>query len=700
MSERPGIASYPNVFTPIALGPVELPNRIYMAPHGIPLEAPTPGRAAYAEPAEERVHYFAERAAGGVGLIIHSTQVAPFAVQDNLAENPGLPESIPSYRRVAEAVHEHGAKLMAEIWYVNWIPKRWEKLGPEAPGLAPSVAQNLAWPSVRRQMTKEEIRRLVDAHATAARHLREAGYDGIELHVSHGSIVEYFLTPYWNRRTDEYGGSLENRARLMLETLEAIRGELGDRMALGVRINADELLPGGVDEEQTRAVIRLLEATGLLDFVDIDVSVEPEQAHLMTTGMFDPTLHNADRVARVGAAAGALPVLATPGRITNLVDAEHLIAKGVADVVGAVRGLIAEPALVNLARDGREHHGRVCVAVNACVDPQKVGWGCAINASAAREVRWSERDVAAAPRPTTVVVVGGGPAGLEAARIAAIRGHRVTLIEREPRIGGGVALWGDLPGRGSMRAIAGYFERRLADLGVALVTGTEAGAAAVLERSPEVVVLATGSRYDRQGISGFAPWPVPGWDRDIVSTPEDVLHGAVAQPRRAVVLDDEGFHTGCGVAEVLAAAGAEVTYVTRKATVAAGLGIAIRYVAARLRSHGVAVHSGHYVREIGDGSVTVFDVATGDERRLEAIDRVVLCTMRTPRDELHAALEAEVPYVYLVGDALAPRGLREATYEGHRFGRVIGEPDMPASVIEELFRANAGAPRPAAAAPR
>lgn len=674
---------YPLTFSPVRLGPVEVPNRIFMAPHGIPLEVKSKGGDMAAEPARNRADYFAERAAGGTGLIIHSTQV--LSSQTNFGESPGHEAAIPAYRRVAEAVHQHGAKILGEIWYVNWVQKAWEKLGPEAPGMAPSAIPNLYYPSVRRAMTLSEIDTMVQAYGRSAKHLRLAGYNGIELHVSHGSLIEYFLSPYFNRRTDEYGGSLHNRARLMVRVLEAIRSELGADQTLGIRINADELLPRGIDEAGTKEILRYLVTTGLVDFFDIDVSVEPEQIHLMTTGMFDPILHNAERAARVGEASGGLPVLMTPGRLTNIADAEKLLASGKAAMIGAARGLIAEPELVNKARDGRDRERRICVALNACVDSMGVGWGCAINPVAGRENRWGKDATFRVAQPKTVVVVGGGPAGLEAARIAATRGNRVTLFEGRPSIGGGVVLWGKLPSRDTMRSLPNYFAVQLAMLGVDVRTGTRATVETVLAREPDVVVVATGSCYSREGLSGPAPWPIAGADLPHVLVPEDVIGTGRALPGKVVVVDDEGYHAASGIAEMLALAGSEVVYVARKGMPAASLGIAIGYIGARLAKAGVRMVLGHFVSEITASTVTLQSMA-GTTLHEENVSHVVLSTSRQPVDELHSELQGKVPYIYLVGDALAPRGLREAIYEGHRFGRVIGDPDMPASVTDELFR--------------
>jgi 2,4-dienoyl-CoA reductase-like NADH-dependent reductase (Old Yellow Enzyme family)/NADPH-dependent 2,4-dienoyl-CoA reductase/sulfur reductase-like enzyme len=691
---------YPHVFAPLRLGPVEVRNRIYMSPHGIPLEAPVEGREFHHQPAVEHAHYFAERAAGGVGLIFHSMQVGPFAAQPGLAASPHLEETIPSYSRVAEMVHDQGARIMAEIWYIPWQPHYWEALGPMAPQLAPSAVQNFALPYTRHPMRKPEIDAIVAAHGRATANLRAAGYDGVELHLSHGAILEYFLSPYHNHRTDEYGGSLENRARISREALAATRAAAGPDMAVGIRFTADQLLTGGMDEAAAVEAIEHLVATGLVDFVDVDISVEPEQVPLMTTSFFMPKMHNAERVANLVEAARGVPVIGTPGRVTRISEAEGLLQRGAMDMVGITRGLIAEPDLVRKAERGEESTGRICIAANHCTgNGLTTGaarfFGCAINPAAGREDRWGRHAQVAAPRSMRVVVAGGGPGGLEAARMAAVRGHSVTVFEARDRLGGGLALWADIPGRHHLRTLPKWFADRLAALEVEVRLGVAADAAAVLACEPDVVFVATGSRYDGTGESGFAPRPVEGWDRDFVHGPEAVISGDVRLFGRVLVLDEEGMHAAVGVAEI-AAAGAEVELVTRKPAIADALMGEAGYVRTRLREAGVTASPATWVESIGDGVVRLVDLPTG-ERREREVDAVVLATMRKPVDALADELDGRVDHLYLIGDALAPRTLREATYEGHRFARVIGEDGMPRTVTEELFKP-LDALRPAASA--
>jgi hypothetical protein len=266
----------------------------------------------------------------------------------------------------------------------------------------------------------------------------------------------------------------------------------------------------------------------------------------------------------------------------------------------------------------------------------------------------------------------------------------VSLVEAEQRLGGGVARWATLPGREAMAGVAAWFDAQLPKVGVELRLGERATADSVAAESPDVVVVATGSRYARTGASGAWPFPIDGWDGPSVVPLEAVTDGIAQLGGDVVVVDDEGYHAAAGAAEIAAAAGARVHLVARRGGPGASTGHAVRYVVERLRRAGVTVDRAARVTGIRDGAVTVLDLATGESRELPA-DTVVLATMREPVDELAHQLEGRVPYVYVIGDALAPRGLREATYEGHRFGRVIGEPEMPETVLDALFDPQPGA---------
>jgi 2,4-dienoyl-CoA reductase (NADPH2) len=275
---------------------------------------------------------------------------------------------------------------------------------------------------------------------------------------------------------------------------------------------------------------------------------------------------------------------------------------------------------------------------------------------------------------------------MEAARVAALRGHKVTLFERRSTLGGGVELWSRIPGREHLGTLRNWYDRQLEEFGVDVRNGVDADEATILRQRPQAVVIATGSRYAPAGQSGFQQTPIDGWDQDFVITPEAVLEGDLRLQGRVVVLDEEGLHAAAGVAELAAKQGASVEYVTRGLLPARGLASnsQLGYAVSRMRNAGVVVSTSHYIRRIGDKRVTLFETWTKQERTVK-VDWVVLATMRVPVDTLSGGLQNKVERVYLIGDALAPRLLREATYEGHRFARAIGEPGGPANVDEALF---------------
>ena len=451
---------YPHVFAPVRLGPVEVANRVYFSAHSTPQ-----GRTV----SEDYARYMEERAAGGVGLLVHSTSVT--AVPGWVA--PHHASSIPAFARVAEGVHRHGARIFGQMSYAWAWPLPWEAGAPERPWLAPSVHGGFSTHAVAREMTAADIRETVALYAAGTANFRQAGYDGVEIHVTHGSPVENFLSPYWNRRTDEYGGSVENRVRYVREILAAVRDAAGPELAVGIRFNCDEMLPGGYGQDEAREILAAICAGGQLDFVDLDIAVEPQQFTLGIPPYQLPKFLYEGYVRSVREAAGDLPVLAALARVTAVAEAERALAEGSCDMVGVTRGLVAEPRLLAHARAGEEHLSRRCTACNHCIQQVIRGsFGCAINPATARERRWGAAATVPAPEPKRVVVIGGGPAGVEAARVAAVRGHAVTLLEREVRLGGQYRLWSALPGREGLYDAIAWYGPELARLGVDVRTGT------------------------------------------------------------------------------------------------------------------------------------------------------------------------------------------------------------------------------------
>lgn len=673
---------YPHVFSPVRLGPVEVPNRYYFAPHGSGLVAGT-------KPLDDLIAYSVERVrGGGCGMVVLALALHERGRTQQPCPHPV--ENIAAFRAYADALHEAGAKVFGQTIY-HWTGVgRWQPLGPPGPALGPSVRQFAFGGRVvsTRAMSRADIAGMVRTMRETAANMREAGFDGIMLHGSHAALIEQFLSPWFNAREDEYGGSLENRLRFAIEMLEAAREGAGPDMAVGMRLNCDEQVAGGYDTEGAREIVSALCGRGLLDYIDLDCGMEPQQFHHgMPTG-FESKHYYRPFVAAVRSAAGDVPVLSVLGNITTMAEAEEAIASGLIAMAGSARQLIAEPRFVQNARDGREAGNRTCIACNWCTAAGGDGaGGCSINPASYRERSWGVASFTPAATRGRVVVIGGGPGGMEAARVAALRGHAVSLIERQDRLGGAMALWASLPGRGHYGQAIDWWVREMDRLGVSVRLGEAADAAGVLALEPDAVIVATGARYCPDGRNITSELPIPGANLPHVHRPEAILEGRAHPRGKVIVLDGEGYHTGSGIAEKLAGEGAAVQLVTPGHSPVSPRNTdnwEERYIMARLKQAGVGLHRNTWMQAIEPGAVTLFDLHTGQEWR-EPADAVILATARLPVDGLARALEGRVPQLFTIGDALSARMLAAATYEGQKFARLIGEPGAPSSFSEAWF---------------
>lgn len=665
---------YPHVFNPIRLGPVEIDNRFYFAPHGV-------GLVIGNEPSDDFPYYSAERARGGCGLVINSLHVHGKA---GIFASPYPPENLPSFKAMAAAVHREGGKIFGQLWY-HWLGGgQWWPWSPPRPVLTPSPAQTFVDYYGTHGMRREELRTFIGAFRQSATHLRQAGYDGIEVHASHGTLLEQMLSPYFNQRTDDYGGSLENRLRLVYECLGAVRDVTDGEMALGLRFNCDELLQGGYGQTEAAEILEQICRSGLVDFVDLDVAVEPNQFWLGMPSVFVDKHPYRPYVETMRRVTGDIPVFSVLGRLTSVAEAEEMISAGVCDMVGAARALIAEPDLVRNAREGNEDRSRTCIACNWCMESQPMNMqGCSINPASYRERLWGSWSFEAVTATRSkVVVIGAGPGGLEAARVAARRGHDVVLFESRRELGGGLRVWATLPGREWYQQGVDWYAREVARLGVDVRVGVPATAESVLAEQPDAVIIATGSKYSAVGRSGFLNQPIEGHDRSLVLLPDDVLLGGVRPSGKVIIVDGEGIHVALGIAEILGQAGAQLEVVTANfAPVAHNLmaSLEVGFVINRLHAAGVTVSTQTWARRIGDDAVTLYNIFTNEERVVDDVSAVVLATSRVPNDPFSDVLEGKVAQVFPIGDALAARPMAAATYEGQMFARFIGEPDAPTS---------------------
>lgn len=336
------LTDYPHVFSPIKIGPIEVSNRFFMPPHGIPLVVPGPHGTTV--PSDDFACYYAERAAGGVALMGHSLSVLP--LPGGLA-CPAYAEAIPSFAKVADLTHSHGSRIFGQLHYSSLATGPLEPLSPRAPVLGASSYQRYERYDTYHEMSRGEIRQLVQMYHRCAHHLRLAGYDGVQVHAAHGVLIEQFLSPFFNHRDDEYG--CDPSGRLLVEALSAVREGGGQDMAIGVRLVCDERLPGGLTNKDIIEILVELADRELLDFADMDIAVEPQQPELMTTPSLVAPLHLVDDVAAVRKAVSPrIVVITSLGSVTNVAVAERMIADGAVDMVGAARGLIAEPELIIL----------------------------------------------------------------------------------------------------------------------------------------------------------------------------------------------------------------------------------------------------------------------------------------------------------------------------------------------------------------
>ncbi|MBI2912618.1 MAG: FAD-dependent oxidoreductase, partial [Chloroflexi bacterium] len=489
--------------------------------------------------------------------------------------------------------------------------------------------------------------------------------------------LHQFLSPLTNKRTDGYGGSLTNRCRLALEVIDAIRGAVGRDFPLGLRISGDELASGGLTLDDMREVARIVADTGQLDWLHVTVGAYWSVAHISA-------------IAPMGTPPGFLVPLAAAikqvvdipvfcvGRITDPVQAEKILAENQADMVGMTRALIADPELPLKAREGRLDDIRHCIGCGqACFGNLFRGWvpvGCVQNPAAGREQYLGAGTLVAAATSKRVLVIGGGPAGLKAAEIAARRGHRVTLYEREPELGGQVRLAARVSSRAEFGEVTRYLVVQNQKLGVQMITGTAVTPEMVLAENPDAVVAATGCRPTRTYFSPsqVAELALPGFDSDRVFTAWDVLGDGDGDRigQKVVLVDEDGTWRSVGTAEYLAERGKQVTIVTSQLQPAPGIEIIdIRPTMRRLVQRGVRFLTGTEVRGFRDGAVVTFSPFAQAESQIEGVDSLVLVTGRAANDELYFALKGKVKELYRVGDAVAPRNVEYAIWDGEMVGR-------------------------------
>lgn len=648
--------AFERLFSPIQIGPMELHNRIALAPMANYM---SDERGTVTQP---QIDFMEARAKGGAGLLI----VGSIYVQHPQARfgvgQLGLYDDslIPGYRRLVEAVKAHGAKIAAQLHHAGRQTTRAAIEGQQP--VAPSpIARGGKYSDEPKELSVAEIQQIIEAYAQTARRCIEAGFDAIELHYAHGYLPCQFMSPFSNKRSDEYGGDLNGRMKFPLELLRRVKAQVGDGVPVWCRIIGSELVEGGLTLEDMKVIARMLVEAGS---AAISVSRGIAPYYWTVSNYYSEPGHSVPYAEAIKAEVN-VPVMVA-GRITDPEHAERILQNGQADIINLGRALIADPEWPRKAAEGRLDDIMPCISCNkGCHDPnRKVRHTiCLVNAEAGRE---GEFRITPAERIKKVMVIGGGPAGLEAARVASLRGHEVTVYEKQERLGGRWYLGSQVPCKQHFYKVVEHFRDQAVKHGARIEMGRTITADDVAALKPDVVIVATGA-------SPIIP-PIPGVDQEYVVTSDDVLSGKVETGKRVVVVG--GGSCGAETADFLSERGKKVIIVEMLDAVCPDmLPDAKHFLLERLDKAGVRILTSTKVEAIHDHQVILTRQEPGLDLTWKAslgpVDTVVLAVgARSNRDLAQELKKLDVEMVE-IGDCTQPGFAIDAIYQGAKIGREI-----------------------------
>ena len=687
--------AYRHLLSPLRIRNTTLPNRVIFAPV-CPTWVRSPHEGIFTEQA---VAYYEERAKTGLGMIILGGHLIN---KDTIYTPLGFPglwndAQLEGLANVARAVKRHGCALSVQLLHLGLrSPTPFLKTDPARDPdeynpymLAPSQvpAGEIPGGPTPKELEEHEIEYILQCYEDAARRAISAGLDGIEFHIAHGYLPWQFLSPFYNKRTDRWGGSYENRLRFSIEAMRRIRKRIGDRPFIGYRINSTSFWDGDLEIEDIKRIHADFEKELDIDYVSVSAGVHHSWIHTPMT--FEQGWER--EYTRAIKTVAKKPVLLV-GRVSHPGVADELLGSGDADAILLARQMIADEQWMTKVKEGRVNDIRRCVAANYCwravIRGSRVQ--CAYNPVVGRERVWGASSMRKVAAPRRALVIGAGPAGLEYARVAAARGNHVVVYEREPEVGGHVRAYGALPNRTQYGTIATWLAEQARGNGAVIKTGNAITAenldAVLSAEQPDHVVVATGARYRRDGFQGQTAEPLPGWESGRCVTWDEVALDKITASGDVLVIDEMADVAAPLTAVKLARLGAKVRLLTKWPMVGweTTAEVYLHWVLTYLYEAEVEIITDHAVKRINGSEVEIVNIYAPSKTRPITADTIVMATARASENALYHLLRERGRSVEAIGCAIAPRTVYEATLEGHRAARKLGAPPLSKTALENL----------------